>query len=94
MPALYWCDTVALPVCGQAGDSIFFHYRTIHGSQENHSDQPRPAFIHRYRRPDDYVTISATSTHNRAEAEQRAAQAKKENQRGLMVRGFRAHDPS
>lgn len=87
-----WPWERALPVCGQAGDSIFFHYRTIHGSQENHSDQPRPVFIHRYRRPDDYVTISATSTHNRADAEQRAAQAKKENQRGLMVRGFRAYE--
>jgi hypothetical protein len=88
-----WPWERALPVVGAAGDAIFFHYRCIHGSQENHSDQPRPAFIHRYRRPDDFVTISATTTENRAAAEQRAAQAKKENQRGLMVRGFRRYEP-
>jgi hypothetical protein len=85
----HWED--ALPICGQAGDSIFFHYRCVHGSKENHSDQSRPVFIHRYRRPDDYVIISATTTTNRAEAEQRAAEAKKQNQRGLMVRGFRPY---
>ncbi len=84
-----WPWERALPVTGQAGDSIFFHYRTIHGSQENHSPAPRPVFIHRYRRPDDYVTVSASTAQNRAEAEKRAAEAKKSNQRGLMVRGFR-----
>jgi phytanoyl-CoA hydroxylase len=84
-----WPWERSLPIVGQAGDSIFFHVRTIHGSQENHSDQPRPVFINRYRRPDDYVVISATTTANRAEAEKRAAEAKKENQRGLIVRGVR-----
>lgn len=86
-----WPWERALPVVGQAGDAIFFSVHTIHGSQENHSERPRPAFIHRYRRADDYVTISATTAANRAEAEKRAAEAKKENQRGLMVRGFRAY---
>jgi hypothetical protein len=84
-----WPWERALPIIGQAGDSIFFHVRCIHGSKENHSDKPRPVFINRYRRADDYVTIGATTTQNRAEAEKRAAEAKKENQRGLMVRGFR-----
>jgi phytanoyl-CoA hydroxylase len=84
-----WPWERALPIVGKAGDSIFFHVRCIHGSKENHSDRPRPVFINRYRRADDYVTISATTTQNRAEAEKRAAEAKKENQRGLMVRGFR-----
>jgi hypothetical protein len=84
-----WPWERSLPIIGQAGDSIFFHVRTIHGSQENHSDKPRPVFINRYRRPDDYVVISATTTANRAEAEKRAAEAKKENQRGLIVRGVR-----
>jgi len=84
-----WPWERALPVVGKAGDSIFFHVRCIHGSKENHSEKPRPVFIHRYRRVDAYVTIGATTTQNRAEAEQRAAEAKKENQRGLMVRGFR-----
>lgn len=89
-----WPWDRALPICGSAGDSIFFHYRCIHGSQENHSQKPRPVFIHRYRRPDDYVTIGATTTEKRAEAEKRAAQARKDTQRGLMVRGFRPHEES
>lgn len=86
-----WPWERALPICGQAGDSIFFHVRTIHGSQENHSEKPRPVFIHRYRRADDYVVVGATTTANRAEAEKRRAEARKENQRGLMVRGFRPY---
>lgn len=86
-----WPWERALPVVGKAGDAIFFHVRTIHGSKENHSDKPRPVVIHRYRRADDYVVISGTTTANRAEAEKRIADAKKENQRGLMVRGFRAY---
>lgn len=88
-----WPWERALPVTGQAGDSIFFHVNTIHGSQENHSQFPRPVFIHRYRRADDYVVINATTTENRADAEKRVAEAKKENQRGLMVRGFRPYRP-
>ena len=87
-----WPWERALPIEGQAGDSIFFHYRTIHGSQENHSPSPRPVFIHRYRRPDDYVTVSAATVAKRAEAEKRAAEAKKGQQRGLMVRGFRPYE--
>src|SRR5438067_9253074 len=47
-----WPWERALPVIGEAGDSIFFHVRTIHGSHENHSRKPRPVVIHRYRRPD------------------------------------------
>ena len=87
-----WPWERALPIVGQAGDSIFFHYRTIHGSKENHSEKPRPVFIHRYRRPDDYVTVSATTTTRREEGEKRAEQASKQNQRGLMVRGFRPYE--
>jgi hypothetical protein len=87
-----WPWERALPIVGEAGDSIFFHVRTIHGSKENHSEKPRPVFIHRYRRADDYIVISGTTTGNRAEAEKRAAQARKENQRGLMVRGFRPYE--
>lgn len=84
-----WPWEAATPICGEPGDSIFFHVLCIHGSQENHSDRARPVFIHRYRRPDDYVTVGATNAAGRAEAERRAAEAKKENQRGFMVRGFR-----
>ncbi len=88
-----WPWEKALPITGQAGDSIFFHYRTIHGSQENHSSGPRPVFINRYRRPDDYVTVGAATVAGRAEAEKKAAEARKKHQRGLMVRGFREWTP-
>ncbi|MDR3708584.1 MAG: phytanoyl-CoA dioxygenase family protein [Capsulimonadaceae bacterium] len=84
-----WSWEQALPVTGQAGDSIFFHYRTIHGSQTNRSAKPRPVFINRYRRVDDYVTVGATSAEGRAAAEKRAEEARKSEQRGLMVRGYR-----
>lgn len=85
-----WPWEAALPVEGKAGDAIFFHVKTVHGSKPNYSEQPRPVFINRYRRPDDFTTVSATTTTNRAEAEKRAAEAKKTNeQRGLMVRGYR-----
>jgi hypothetical protein len=88
-----WPWERALPITGKAGDSIFFHYRCIHGSQENHSESPRPVFIHRYRRPNDYVTVGAATTAAREEAEKRAAEVKKQNQQGFMVRGFRSYEP-
>ena len=88
-----WPWESALPVIGNAGDSIFFNVKTVHGSKQNMSDKPRPVFINRYRRTDDFVIIGGTTTANRAEAEKRAAaaeEAKKANSdRGLMVRGFR-----
>lgn len=87
-----WPWEKALPLCGCAGDSIFFHYKTIHGSKENHSDKARPVFIHRYRRPDDFVTVNATSVEARKSNEKIAAQAEKQNQRGWMARGFRQFD--
>lgn len=86
-----WSRTV--PLCGEAGDSIFFHVRCVHGSQENHSPRPRPVFIHRYRRADDYVVVGGTTVENREAAEARAEAARKENQRGLMVSGFRGSGP-
>ncbi|WP_395138061.1 phytanoyl-CoA dioxygenase family protein [Armatimonas sp.] len=88
-----WPWERSLPICGKAGDAIFFHYRCIHGSKENHSEKPRPVFIHRYRRPDDYVTISAATAAAREEAEKHAAEVKKQNQQGLMVRGIRLWEP-
>lgn len=87
-----WPWEKALPIVGRAGDSIFFNVKTIHGSKENHSDRPRPVFINRYRRADDYIVVSATTAANRAEAEKRAAEAKKASQRGLMARGFRPEE--
>ena len=88
-----WPWEAALPIVGQAGDSIFFNVKTIHGSKQNHSDTPRPVFINRYRRPDDYAVIRATTTANRAQAEQRAQQARRADEpQGLMVRGFRRYE--
>ncbi len=87
-----WAMDRALPIEGRAGDAIFFHINTIHGSPENNSDKARPVFIHRYRRADDYVVIGGSGTANRAEAEKHIAQAKKENERGLMVRGRRGYE--
>ena len=88
-----WPWESALPVIGNAGDSIFFNVKTVHGSKQNMSDKPRPVFINRYRRTDDFVIIGGTTAANRAEAEKRAAAAeeakKSNNDRGLMVRGFR-----
>lgn len=85
-----WPWESALPVVGKAGDSIFFNVKTVHGSKQNMSDNPRPVFINRYRRTDDYVVVGGTTTVNRAEAEKRAAEAKKAaSDRGLMLRGFR-----
>lgn len=84
-----WPWEKAVPICGEPGDTIFFHVQTIHGSRENNSSVARPVFIHRYRRPDDYVVISATSVENRELAQERAAEVRKENQLGLLVRGRR-----
>ena len=90
-----WPWERAFPVIGNAGDSIFFNVKTVHGSKQNMSDKPRPVFINRYRRTDDFVIVGGTTTTNRAEAEKRAAaaeEAKKSNSdRGLMVRGFRPY---
>ena len=89
-----WPWERALPVTGSAGDAIFFHYKCIHGSQENHSAHPRPVFIHRYRRPGDFVTGGGSTVARREEAEKQAAEAKKQNQEGFMARGFRRFEPN
>lgn len=89
-----WPWERALPITGTAGDSIFFHYKTIHGSQVNNGNAARPVFIHRYRRPGDYVTMGAPTVARRAESEKRAAEVKAQNQKGLMVRGVRPYEPA
>lgn len=93
-----WPWESALPICGEPGDAILFHYRCIHGSKQNHSTTARPVFIHRYRRPDDYVVVGATTSEARAAGEaelqqdQRSDQARKQEQQGLMVAGFRRYE--
>jgi hypothetical protein len=89
-----WPWERSTPIEGKAGDSIFFHINCIHGSKPNESSEPRPVFINRYRDADDYVIITTDDRKNPAEAEKRAAEASKENQQGLMVRGFRRYDAS
>lgn len=87
-----WSWEDALPIVGAAGDAIFFNVKTIHGSQENHGKEARPVVISRYRRADDYIVIGAATAEGRAKAEAQAAEARKENQRGFMVRGLRRYD--
>ena len=89
-----WTFEQALPICGGPGDAIFFNVKLIHGSKPNWSIRPRPVFIHRYRRADDYAVVRATTTDNRNEAESNRYTASKENQLGLMVRGWRVFDPN
>lgn len=84
-----WPWEKALPIVGKAGDAIFFHVKTVHGSKSNFSKAPRPVMIHRYRRADDYVVISATSVEARGAAAADIEQAKKDNQKGFIVRGRR-----
>ncbi len=84
-----WPWEKALPIEGEAGDSIFFHVKTIHGSKPNYTDQPRPVFIHRYRAANDFITVSATNVADREKADKVKEQATKENQHGFMVRGVR-----
>lgn len=80
-----WPWEAALPIEGKAGDSIFFNVKTVHGSKPNFTEVARPAFIHRYRRPDDYVIASGTTVENRRNVEHGETTQTK----GLMVRGIR-----
>ena len=83
-------------------DSAYFEHRyrgpvailsyTIDTDLRN-GDRPRPVFIIRSRDPDDYTIVRATRTEVRAEAEKQAAEATRaDDQRGLMVRGYRHTD--
>lgn len=92
LPLDAWPWDAALAIEGEPGDAILFQSKTIHGSKPNYSNGPRPVFIHRYRAADDYIVVAATSAEARKEAEKHADEARKENQKGFMVRGRRAHD--
>ncbi|MDA0321469.1 MAG: phytanoyl-CoA dioxygenase family protein [Verrucomicrobia bacterium] len=87
-----WPWERSVPIEGKAGDAIFFHVKCIHGSKPNWSDKARPVYICRYRDADDYVIIGATTVESRAEAEKHIKKAKNENERNMMVRGFRKFD--
>jgi len=81
----------AIPLPGRAGDAILFHGYTIHGSTANRSDRPRPVFIQRYRRADDFCIINVATMKDRREAEKKPIQAKTADDWGLMVRGLRRY---
>jgi ectoine hydroxylase-related dioxygenase (phytanoyl-CoA dioxygenase family) len=82
-----WED--ALPLEGEAGDAIFFHVNTIHGSKPNHSNERRGVFIHRYRNVHDYVVVSGATVEARKEKEELRDQVSGQDQKGWVVRGFR-----
>lgn len=86
-----WTFDKAVPIEGDCGDAIFFHVKMIHGSPPNYSKVPRPVFIHRYRRADDFVVIGASTVDDRKARAAAVDEAKKENQLGLMVAGFRRY---
>ena len=82
-----WERSIAIE--GEAGDSIFFHINTIHGSQPNHTEQERPVFIHRYRHPHDYTVARGHSVSSLHSTEPDAESTRKQ-QEGYMVRGRRS----
>ena len=84
----------AVPIEGRAGDAVIFHTCTIHGSPDNRSDRPRPVFIKRYRRADDFCVIDVANVADRQRAEQAPVTAKTEDDWGLMVRGIRRYQPA
>lgn len=81
----------AVPVEGRAGDAVIFHTCTIHGSPDNRSDRPRPVFIQRYRRADDFCVIDVANVADRQRAERAPITEKTEEDWGLMVRGIRRY---
>jgi len=85
----WWERAVAIE--GRAGDAILFHTNTVHGSPENRSDRPRPVFIQRYRRADDFCVIDVGNVEARRAAEQHPRTQKGDDDWGLMVRGIRRH---
>ncbi len=88
-----WWDR-AVPITGRAGDAILFHGLTIHGSPANRSDRPRPVFIQRYRRADDFCVIDVGNVAARRQAEQQPQTSKIADDWGLMVRGLRRYRSS
>ena len=86
-----WTFDRAVPIEGDCGDAIFFHVKMIHGSPPNYSTVPRPVFIHRYRRADDYAIIRASTVEDRKARAAEVDEARKDNQLGMMVAGFRSY---
>ena len=62
-----WSFDDALRIDGAAGDTVFFHIHTLHGSTPNRSPAPRPTFINRYIEAGDYQAYFATDARMREE---------------------------
>lgn len=87
----------AVPIDGDAGDAIFFHLHTVHGSPPNRTNQPRATFINRYLAADDFMLLQAATVKARNEAEAKAKADEKAvklaKTRGFILRGRRPFDP-
>ena len=89
-----WSFDDAVRIDGAAGDTVFFHVHTLHGSSPNRSPAPRPSFINRYIEAEDYQAFFATDArmreHNRREYEEGVRNGVLPvKERGVMVRGAR-----
>jgi phytanoyl-CoA hydroxylase len=94
VPSNDWSFDDGVRIDGRAGDAVFFHVHTLHGSTPNRSPDARPVFINRYIEASDYQTYFATDAHmrERAEAEYvalKAAGSLPPKDRGIMLRGRR-----
>lgn len=92
----YWNFEEAIPIDGHAGDTVFFHMNTVHGSTPNFSNKPRATFINRYLACDDQQIIFATDAKMREAAElaadndETSKMPKQDN--GFIVRGKKLYD--
>ena len=89
-----WSFDDALRIDGDAGDTIFFHIHTLHGSPPNRSPEPRPVMINRYIEASDYQIYFATDARMRERAKEEYEEGVRNGrlppkERGIMVRGAR-----
>ena len=94
VPAEEWSFSDGLRIDGRAGDTVFFHIHTLHGSTPNRSPNPRTVFINRYIEASDYQTYFATDARMRERAQSEYEARVREGrlpakERGFMVRGQR-----
>lgn len=89
-----WTFDDALRIDGSAGDVIFFHIHTLHGSTPNRATTSRPVFINRYIEASDYQAYFATDARMREKAKAEFEELRANGQlppkdRNIMVRGRR-----
>lgn len=94
VPADDWSFDDALRIDASAGDVVFFHIHTLHGSPPNRSPRPRPVYINRYLEASDYQTYFATDARMRERARAAYEEGRRDGklpakERGYMVRGWR-----